>query len=822
MQWLAIAVAIVFCWGSAVLAENSEPVMATQSKYDIALKSAFNRPDFYPIADVDSAHYRPVADWIGRLILPTMAEAAADPIDWVWIEILQAPNPHWQGQRVRLEWQDNPALQDYVQTVTRSVNFTDEAYASARNGNVHPLRLDGWQQVGPLQSLAGAHPMDDVVVALQQVDRITTATGETILRISTDPRQITGRYMGLVRLLEPIPDDRWTPADCPTGPPCTSELFRVQHYDTTAGTWENATDTLRIPQVLPFHDRLFQSTPHNLERSPAGEAGWYVYGAPDAEGLFTVQAIAPRRVFQLNPNNTDLITVPDRPQNYINFRNWRNTSGRKGTIQTAALGNGINDWQEGDRALVIHLFGGIGGQKAESLALPGTVTGHFSYGIATVIRDPFTQDLQFEIEYWQVYGHNPNGIISGAIAWANYTGGLQQGWLGTRPISDIVLKLDAVTEDYDFGTVQLSVMDELRQQLHIMMARYRIGDGTGASIVTPAQSCIQDSSQSVYRTIQAIARRVAESPEIQQWLSDQPNDPQTSRFQRLVDLGDRLTNELVPVGIVRADWRNNADVAGVRSTFETQNNLIAQLLSWRTVMPRVAYDQIANIFLAQGATAWVLKTNQVGGWDSTILPLAPTELFGQYVVIPTAFSRFFESLAVPTVQDWSVTFGALLAYGAIALVIARQQNFLAPTFSRHRLSLSQQIQLAIAAWVAPALLEELIFRVLLLPHPSETVRSFTIIIWLSISLGAFVIYHPLNALTFYKIGYPTFLQPVFLVLSGLLGLTCSGVYLLTGSLWTVAFLHWVVVVVWLLRFGGYERLNRGLRSPSAAKFPPLR
>ena len=146
-------------------------------------------------------------------------------------------------------------------------------------------------------------------------------------------------------------------------------------------------------------------------------------------------------------------------------------------------------------------------------------------------------------------------------------------------------------------------------------------------------------------TIQAIRTQVANTPQVQDWLAEHPDDPQTLLFQDLVSLGQRLQGQLVPLGIARPDWRENASVlAGteeeeVNSQFELGNetNLVNNLLSWRTAIPRVAHDNIAAILLQHGGEMWFLRTNQVGGADPAILPLAPTELFGDFVVIPVAF-----------------------------------------------------------------------------------------------------------------------------------------------------------------------------------------
>ncbi len=79
--------------------------------------------------------------------------------------------------------------------------------------------------------------------------------------------------------------------------------------------------------------------------------------------------------------------------------------------------------------------------------------------------------------------------------------------------------------------------------------------------------------------------------------------------------------------------------------------------------------------------------------------------------------------------------------------------------------------------------------------------------WAGLILLLFILYHPLNAKIFKKQGDPTFLQPIFLVLAGLLGLILTITYAVTGNLWIVVFMHWIVVVVWLQLLGGMKKLT---------------
>jgi predicted Abi (CAAX) family protease len=162
-----------------------------------------------------------------------------------------------------------------------------------------------------------------------------------------------------------------------------------------------------------------------------------------------------------------------------------------------------------------------------------------------------------------------------------------------------------------------------------MMARYRIGDGIGAAIVTPATSCVQDSNQALYATIKQIEEEIQFNPRIQDWLKRHPNDPQTLRFQKLVELGRSLEKNLVPLGMVRSDWYKHTDkLAGTRKEDSLIKTLLKAATTWRTVMPRRAQDEIATILLKNGGTLWIIRTNQIGGFNPDITPRAPTALLG--------------------------------------------------------------------------------------------------------------------------------------------------------------------------------------------------
>jgi predicted Abi (CAAX) family protease len=773
---LTLVVCLCISWPMAPRLVAQEP----------PVQEAFADPAQYPAGQFPHEGYVPVAAWSGRLILPNQAAATADEGDWVWMEILTSPTPELVGQRARLQWRDTSENQAFLSLVKRAIQFDQDAIASLEKGTVLPTRLDGWARVGPLQSLAGTRPQDDMIVALADAT-FRRIAGESVIEIESDPIQIPERFYSLVKVLGP---DKTKPAPklCPGPQPCASDYQRVQHYDSASGSFNGAIETVRIPQVPPTRAGVFQSSSQDLADSPAGEAGWYIYGAKNTEGTFVTRAMVPRRLFQMEPQAT--LSGTQNGLNYINFGNWRDTPDRKGTLQSVLVKSDAatvqpSTWTEDDAMLVIHLFGGIGGKLAEPRSVPGTVTGHFTFGQGQIVTDPFTQEPRLQVIYDQVYSHGPQGIVAGRTLWAEYSGNLQRGWQGTRPISDVVVNIPALNHTYRFGDFTLSPLQELQHELRVMMARYRTGDGTGASIVTPAQSCVQDSSQALYETIQNIRTQVASTPQVQNWLTEHPDDPQTLLFQDLVSLGQRLQGQLVPLGIARPDWQENASVlAGTEEeeinsqpVLDNETNLVNNLLSWRTVIPRVAHDNIATILLQHGGEMWFLRTNQIGGEDPTILPLAPTELFGDYVVIPVAFSRLIESLKFPNLAGVGMM---ALGLGTFALVMLLLQGQGSAGIS------SLSLKSAMGALFIPALWQELVFRVLLLPHPTEGVQPITMLIWSVISLGLFMAYRGFRARLLHLKGN----RNRYLSRSLALGILATGVYLITGSLWTVLGLHW--------------------------------
>lgn len=586
-----------------------------KSNYEIYRQVDFNQPNYYPLnQSVDGKNYQPLAPWMGRLILRKKESGQTD----VLLEVYHADREHQYlvGDIVNLRWSDRPEVEDYVERLYRDVCFSEETQESQKQGNLHPDRLNNWQKVDPLESLAGARPEDNVIVMLPQVVvEENEDNPRPILVISQEPIQITGRYRGLVKIVGPV---------CPG-----SEDFQVIHFNRESQEFNGTEEVIRLPQVVADKNGSFPSTSREIENSPLNPTGWYIYGAKNAEGVLVVRAIAPRALFALEPK--EVILGPEATIDYIKEQCWRDRE--KGTVssvlldpQAASRDEAIGPWQEGERAIVMHLYGGIGGEKGQSFPM-GIQFGHFSFGVAQVVRDGLTSELRFEIDYKQIYAHNTDGIISGTQAWCQYMGDRQWGWLGSRPVCDILVKLDAFTTDYDFDGIEISPWSEFIRQLDIMMARYRIGDGRGGTYVGPSNSCVQDSFQALYVALKRIEKKIALRPYIQDWIGRHPDHPQTRRYQQLVSLSQALEDVLVPLEILRSDWQDNIPTLGISAIDYPLESFFKGLKSWRTMLPRLAHETVAEVLLKLGASLWVLRTNQVGGFDPDIEPIAPTDFF---------------------------------------------------------------------------------------------------------------------------------------------------------------------------------------------------
>lgn len=159
---------------------------------------------------------------------------------------------------------------------------------------------------------------------------------------------------------------------------------------------------------------------------------------------------------------------------------------------------------------------------------------------------------------------------------------------------------------------------------------------------------------------------------------------------------------------------------------------------------------------------------------------------------------------LPHSANWTIPLLAIGIYGLFTLALGLVSGFLQWNPCR---SLTTIVKIIVTSLVAPAMLEEIVFRGWLLPDPGAELFFNTYIPWAILSLFLFIVYHPLNALTFFPQGRETFFDPIFLTLAAALGIICTITYYQTGSLWLPVLIHWLTVVIWLLCFGGLAKLK---------------
>lgn len=158
---------------------------------------------------------------------------------------------------------------------------------------------------------------------------------------------------------------------------------------------------------------------------------------------------------------------------------------------------------------------------------------------------------------------------------------------------------------------------------------------------------------------------------------------------------------------------------------------------------------------------------------------------------------------LPDIQGWLFTAAILGIYAAIAIPTSLRLQFTTLELQQNWKKIAIVL---ITTFFIPGLSEELLFRAILLPHPSETTSTIQLWLWISVNLVLFVAYHPFEGLTYAKVQQKTMMNPVFLLLAGLLGMACAIAYLHTGSIWPSVIIHWVTVAVWRLCLGGDREL----------------
>jgi predicted Abi (CAAX) family protease len=518
----------------------------------------------------------PTYEWAGRLILPKPEDRRDGG---VFFKVSQAPKGHagMKGKMVWLKFEE----QDWVDRVTTDVDFSKRTEKGKDKGWQHPDRVDGWDDVSPLESLAGARAKDDMVVGLKEV-RLSNGN----LLIEREPVQISGTNKALVTFEKKLDNHTW----------------QVRHWNSETNDFSGPKEVIKTTgrdDLAPMKDR-------KLNRK-----GWYLFGDPGKNGKMEVSALEPRALFQAGTTD-QAIAGHDEAYRFLAKDNWRMEEQQKGTFTktlvkpekpeanapTEPLSEQMNKaFQVGDKGILLHLFGGAVGAPATL----GLYLGHFAFGLAEVVKDPFTGEAKFDVEYKQIYAHNRGGIVSGSQSWQTYMGDTERGLVYDRPVSDSFVELPEFYDDSKGDDPSRIFEDRMAE----MTARYRSGHGDGASIVTSAQNCSQDSSQALYATVSDWKKAMA----------DGTIGTELSQFAE--DVAGHITPFF---GWAPRAWRRTA---ANKTPKKRTLRWLPALKAPKTIIPRQNHEGLSKMALDGGREIMVFKTDVIGADNPETIPTEP-------------------------------------------------------------------------------------------------------------------------------------------------------------------------------------------------------
>jgi predicted Abi (CAAX) family protease len=163
--------------------------------------------------------------------------------------------------------------------------------------------------------------------------------------------------------------------------------------------------------------------------------------------------------------------------------------------------------------------------------------------------------------------------------------------------------------------------------------------------------------------------------------------------------------------------------------------------------------------------------------------------------------------ALTTIPDWRTWRNCGLVYGLFlicALPVGLRSGLVraeTASLTRHEL-----VGSGLLLFVHPALVEELVFRGLLIPRDGRLWPRGRLMLVAGTALVLYVASHPINALLFRPQVLGLFGSTPYLVLATLLGLTCTATYLISRSIWPPVAIHWATVVTWIWLLGGQSLL----------------
>lgn len=595
-------------------------------------------------------------EWGGQLLLPAM-EHRSDGA--VYLKVSQTPDAHKSllGRILKISW---PKIFGSANKFRPNVNFDPKELAEAQKaGNVVPLVLNGWTSVSPLESLVAARCSGQFASSVvqggktvslceyQPLDRIyvriknATLTSE-VLSLSEEPIVVAGTHVTLVNNIQRT--NR------------TEANGRFAVYTANQFMEGKFNDATKIEFLV---EESFGKRPNftfnGINASPAGALGWFLHGEMDSaliedKAVFVAKAIEPRAFLRLSGNfeiiegvtagqkftsyqdnlavkddylSKNALTLEKFSQLENNFRRVRilpnggsNRLSVQSPIKSASYNESNSPFRSGEKGLVVHLFHWISDSTGKKDVGPlGLVTGHYSYGFYEIVREPLTGELQFEVTYQQIYGQGPDGVISARTSRSEYMGNFRRGWSNSIATSDVLVRTPwlnvPIAPSAGAPTAGYTPYDLLNDALSLMTQAYRTGSGDGISSVTPWASCVQDSSQALFIALRQAEKMVANTHGV--------NFCSKPELKGMCNLVSALKSQFDAADIfenapVRPDWLNNSLELQIRRSSSAIDNGYAALASYKTALPRNAFNLFLGTMLSQRMELMLMDNVQIGGY----------------------------------------------------------------------------------------------------------------------------------------------------------------------------------------------------------------
>lgn len=215
-------------------------------------------------------------------------------------------------------------------------------------------------------------------------------------------------------------------------------------------------------------------------------------------------------------------------------------------------------------------------------------------------------------------------------------GSIRRGWMYSLPVVDSLIAPNLL-RPFDFDGRKFDPVMEVERHLEQMMARYRVGSGSGIAIVSPYASCVQDSYNSLYAALHTFENKFLKEDYMVQWMKQYEHmyrwaDYGSKQYYRLIDLIEyarNIKNKIISFGAPAGNWKDNLkNPVGARNPGLFRDFLQLPFF-WKTAMPRAGYDRFLEASLLSRVEAiWIIKSVTIGGeQDSELVPLAPNTPF---------------------------------------------------------------------------------------------------------------------------------------------------------------------------------------------------